>query len=417
MSNLDDTAWKKQSESLIEVQKQGTGLEKLVRSVLNWPSGKMVYDVDRGYRVQVDAVYPSLTSPQIVASVTYTNPDQRGHSNENKFQLKVGELVLLKSAYPDVKVVLVLGGAKEAWLSYVLNAFEVFFDEVICLWESGGTERLHAIAQAPSSVQPKHGTFWGQVRAERIARALTADNTPAPNSSVRYGVLDALKAQNPIVYNPTLITNEIAQLCMRRSYDLDGAEWQSYLKENWGSIEMSRNYFNPVEAAVEISLTAAGVAFEGGIARDIAVPSLLHDLGMPETKVSEDFVLFSEALNQPVYVQCKASGGGRTQHGKNIQNRTKEQTTRSILYTCSSTDGKSLHWKEKAFHWISVLDGDWGVTKAETLKYIHMLELAGYDKIFPAGSLLSPDLAVLRQGNPLIEYVTGPLKCRMLKKQ
>jgi hypothetical protein len=222
-----------------------------------------------------------------------------------------------------------------------------------------------------------------------------------------------LKAQKPIVYNPTLITNEIARLCMRRSYDLEGAEWQSYLKENWGSIEMSRNYFNPVEATVELSLTLANLAFDGGIARDIAVPSLLHDLGMPETKVSEDFVLHSDALDQPVYIQCKASGGGRTQHGKNIQNRTKEQTTRSILYTCSSSDRTTLVWNPKKFHWISVLDGDWGVTRAESLKYIHMLELAGYDKIIPAGSLLTKDLQVLRDGNPLTQYLTQTLQCRM----
>src|SRR5205085_2913963 len=107
--------------------------------------------------------------------------------------------------------------------------------------------------------------------------------------------------------NPSLIRNEIARLCMRRSFDQGGAEWRSFLRENWGSIEMSRNYFNPVEAAIEITLTEAGLDFQGGVARDVPVRSLLHDLGMTETSVSEDFVLHSEKFGQPVYIQGKAS--------------------------------------------------------------------------------------------------------------
>jgi hypothetical protein len=43
-------------------------------------------------------------------------------------------------------------------------------------------------------------------------------------------------------------------------------------------VEMSQNHFNPVEAAVELSLNMAGSVFEGG-SRDVAVLSLLHDLG------------------------------------------------------------------------------------------------------------------------------------------
>jgi hypothetical protein len=130
-------------------------------------------------------------------------------------------------------------------------------------------------------------------------------------------------------------------------------------------------------------------------------------------RVGEDFVLYSEHLKQPVYIQCKASGGGREQHGKNIQNRTKEQTTRSILYTCSSPDGLELVWKQKVFHWISILDGDWGVTRAEPLKYVHMLQMAGYDKLFAASDLVTRDLKVRGEGdNPLQDYLTNFLRCR-----
>jgi hypothetical protein len=112
----------------------------------------------------------------------------------------------------------------------------------------------------------------------------------------------------------------------------------------------------------------------------------------------------------PVYIQCKSSGGGRDQHGKNIQNRTKEQITRSIIYRCGKNDGE-IEWRRKKFHWIAILDGDWGVTKKEPLKYIHMLQLAGYDKIMSANDLLDPNCNVKRKGNPLIEYLTRYLNC------
>ncbi len=414
---MAETAWQKQSASLVQVQIQGKGLEKEVCSVLGWNGGSVVYDKTHGYKVQVDAAYPNLVEPEYIVSVTYTNPDMRGHSNENKLQLKVGELVLLKGAYPDLRVILVIGGTAEAWLKYVLNAFKAFFDEVLFLWNESDRKRLAQIGINPSSVDLMHHDFWHDVHRERISRPLAPQNTPPPCSNIRFSVIDALKNQKPTVYNPNLITNQIARLCMLRSFDLDGAEWKSYLRGAWHSIEMSRNYFNPLEAVVEITLTEAGFDYQGGVARDIPVRSLLHDLGMKETRMSEDFVLFSERFNQPVYIQCKASGGGRDQHGKNIQNRTKEQTARSIFYTASSPDGTKLIWNSKAFHWISVLDGDWGVTRSEPLKYVHMLQMAGYDRIFAASELVRDNLDVRKQDNPLALYLGQELKCRRVQNR
>ena len=113
-------AWEAQSKSLIEVQKKGGRLEKAVKESLGWDSGRVLYDVDNEYNLQMDNIYPNKEAPEIFASVTYTEPDTKGHSNENKLQLKVGELVLLKNCYPDCKMILILGGSQEAWLPYVL---------------------------------------------------------------------------------------------------------------------------------------------------------------------------------------------------------------------------------------------------------------------------------------------------------
>ena len=409
---MNGKAWEKQSKSLVEVQKRGGGLEQNVQQILGWSSGRVIYDHSYNYRLQIDAVYPNIKSPNVIVSITYTDPDTRGHSNENKLQLKIGELALLKAAYPNLRMVLAIGGSGEAWLKYVLKTFEIFYDEVLFLWREKDKKRLADIGKRPNSIELKHTDFWQQFSSAHKEYQLAPLGSPVPRCKIRYDVLDALKKQTPIVYNPDLIENPIAKLCMRRSFDLGGAEWKHYLQGNWQSIEMSRNYFNPVEATVEITLSEAGLSFEGGIARDVEVPSLLHDLGMTESSLSEDFVLYSRKLEMPVYIQCKASGGGRRQHGKNIQNRTKEQTARSIFYTSKSPDGKTLLWKKKNFHWISVLDGDWSVTTAEPLKYIHMLQLAGYDKIFCAGDLVTPSLNVKKDNNPLRIYLSDVLKCR-----
>jgi hypothetical protein len=410
--SVSGSAWSKQSASLVEVQKQGSGFESVVHGILGWPGGKVAYDPARSYMLQVDSVHIEAAHPATVVSVTYTNPDTKGHSNENKLQLKVGELALLKNAYPKIRVALVLGGTGDTWLPYVLDAFRIFYDEVIYLWTTEGVDRLKAIAKDPHLVPIRHEKLWELMRKDWATRKLVPTGTVAPMGLVRYQIADILKQQKPVVHHPSLIQNEIARLCMQRSRDCGGAEWDSYIQERWQNIEMSRNYFNPIEAAVEITLTELRLVFQGGIARDVPVPSLLHDLGMKGTSVSEDFVLHSDALNMPVYIQCKSSGGGRSQHGKNIQNRTKEQITRSIIYSCRSTKPGVIEWHPKRFHWIGILDGNWGAERRQPLKYVHMLQIAGYDKLFCANDLLTQKGNVKRGGNPLARYLVDVLKCR-----
>ena len=406
-----DDAWTRQSASLELVQQTSKQLEQTVRGLLGWKAGRLTYDINNGYKIQVDAATPSLSNPEHIVSITYTNPDTRGHSNENKLHLKLGELALLKHAYPATPVTLVIGGSKEAWLPYVLSAFAHFYDEVIFLWETGADERLRDIRADPLVTFPRNLDFWSDLAQDWNHVKLIPSGEAIPNGLVRYAVADALRDQVPKVYHPTMIKNEIARLAMQRSRQYSGTEWNHYLNDRWGWLEMSRNYFNPVEATVEISLASAGFKFRGGVAKDVPVPSLLHQIGMTETSLSEDFALHSHRLGLPVYIQCKASGGGRQQHGKNIQNRAKEQIARNILYRSSWTDS-ALQWSPKLFHWISVLDGNWGVSKSTPYKYIHMLQWAGFDAYFGASDLLNADLSVKRgDSNPLVCYLNDALDC------
>ena len=406
-----DDAWTRQSASLGIVQQTSRQLEQAVRGMLGWKTGRITYDIANGYKIQVDAATPSLSSPESIVSITYTNPDTKGHSNENKLHLKLGELALLKHAYPQATITLVIGGSEEAWLPYVLRAFAHFYDEVIFLWETGADEQLRKIRANPLVTVPRNLTFWSDLSQDWGQVELIPEGEAIPNGLVRYAVADTLRHQIPKVFHPTMIDNEVARLCMQRSRQYSGTEWDHYINGRWGGIEMSRNYFNPVEASVEISLANANLKFGGGVAQDVPVPSLLHQLGMTETSLSEDFVLYSRRLEVPVYIQCKASGGGRQQHGKNIQNRAKEQITRSIFYRSVWND-PVLQWPSKFFHWISVLDGDWGVSRSTPYKYLHMLQWAGYDAFFGASDLLDDDLSVKRgDSNPLVRYLTDTLEC------
>ena len=406
-----DDAWTRQSASLEIVQQTSRQLEQAVRGMLGWKTGRITYDIANGYKIQVDAATPSLSSPESIVSITYTNPDTKGHSNENKLHLKLGELALLKHAYPQATITLVIGGSEEAWLPYVLRAFAHFYDEVIFLWETGADEQLRKIRANPLVTVPRNLTFWSDLSQDWGQVELIPEGEAIPNGLVRYAVADTLRHQMPKVFHPTMIDNEVARLCMQRSRQYSGTEWDHYINDRWGGIEMARNYFNPVEASVEISLANANLKFDGGVAQDVPVPSLLHQLGMTETSLSEDFVLYSRRLEVPVYIQCKASGGGRQQHGKNIQNRAKEQITRSIFYRSVWND-PVLQWPSKAFHWISVLDGDWGVSRSTPYKYLHMLQWAGYDAFFGASDLLDDDLSVKRgDSNPLVRYLTDTLEC------
>lgn len=410
---MSDKAWANQAASLVEVQKYGSNLERTVRETLDWDGGRVIYDKERGYRIQVDCVYPSLSDPKAICSVTYSNPDTPGHSNENKLQLKLGELALIKNAYPDVRAILVLGGTREAWLQYVIEAFKFFYDDVVFLWDEDDAKRLLKIGEKPQTVPQRHSQFWDQLRAGWKGRVSTPHGTPPATGLVRYGVLDALISCAGVA-EPQDIKYEIARHCMLASHGAGATEWNHFRSRNWEAIEMSRSYFNPVEATTELALLHGKFSFKGGLAKDVEIPSLLHQLGMARTKLSEDFVLYSEKLKKPVYIQCKASGGGRTQHGKNIQNRTKEQVARGILYTAKAVSGRELEWREKTFHWIAILDGNWGVTKAESLKYVHMLELAGYDKLICAAELADEKFALKRRDNPLIEYLRDVLECKTI---
>jgi hypothetical protein len=404
-------AYSEQSQSLKYVQKFGPQLEKAVSRALGWNGGRIVYNNYDGtpYDLQVDCCTPTLQDPEVVVSVTYCKPDTPGHSNENKLQLKLGEVMLIKAAFPDCRSVLIIGGNKSTWLRYVLTAFNFFFDRTIVAWAKDFDKQVLEVKNDPGSIRPKHSDVWRQLKREWDQVQLWS--APPVNSSLRKSLWEFVSETGCEGELPEDIGNEVFRHCMQTAFDRHketrgrvGREWTSYLNEDWGALWQSRSFFNPAEAAIELSLSHTGFCYKGALAEDEDVPSLIHTLGGTEvdkTKVSEDFVLYSRALDRPVFIQSKSTGGGLEGHGKNIQNRTKEQLARSLFYRGRIEMGEIVV-RPKDYYWISVLDGNWGVTQKAPLKYIHMLQWAGYDFLLPADSLVSPDLA-LNPNNALIE--------------
>lgn len=404
-------AYSEQSQSLKYVQKFGPELERAVSAALGWNSGRVIYHTYEqiAYDLQVDCCTPALNNPEAVASVTYCKPDTPGHSNENKLQLKLGELMLVKAAFPNCRSVLVIGGNKETWLRYVLSAFDFFFDRTITAWSEDFDKQVLEIKAAPESITLKHAGVWGQLKAEWEQIGLWAG---APiNSGLRKSLWEQVTETGCEGELPENISNEVFRYCMQAAFNRHkqtrgrvGKEWTSYLNEDWDALWQSRSFFNPGEAAIELSLQRAGFCYRGALAQDVDVPSLIHTMGgvdVDRTKVSEDFVLYSRALDRPVFIQSKSTGGGLDGHGKNIQNRTKEQLARSLFYRGRIEHGEIV-LRPKDYYWISVLDGNWGVTQKTPLKYMHMLQWAGYDILIAADSLVSDDLELIPD-NRLIE--------------
>ncbi|HEX7313859.1 MAG TPA: hypothetical protein VF297_08050 [Pyrinomonadaceae bacterium] len=401
-------AYNEQSISLRFVQKFGPELERAVTAALNWPEGRgrVVYfhndQLTLKYDLQVDAFYPNAAEPQIFVSVTYCKPDKPGHSNENKLQLKLGELMLLKARFPEIRSVLVIGGNQGTWLPYVLKAFQFFFDRTIFAWEDGFDAAIEEVRTSPFGVQRKHAEIWQRLASEWTAVPLW-EGEPI-DSSMRESMWELISETGCEGELPEDISNDIFRHCMQAAFDRhkssrgrSGKEWSNYVNEDWEALWQSRSYVNPGEAAIQLLLEKAGLAYEGGLAKDVPVPSLIHHLGGREvdnTKVSEDFVLYSRALDRPVFIQSKASGGGKEGHGKNIQNRAKEQLARSLFYRGGLDEQGNIIIRPKDYYWIGLLDGNWGVTKKAPLKYLHMLQWAGYDMLLPTDSLVNDDMSL-----------------------
>src|SRR5438445_11166644 len=105
----DMPAYEEQSQSLKYVQKFGPELKKGVATALAWSGGRVTYYTTEqkvAYDLQVDCCFPGVAKPDAVVSVTYCKPDTPGHSNENKLQLKLGEMMLIKGVFPECRSVL-----------------------------------------------------------------------------------------------------------------------------------------------------------------------------------------------------------------------------------------------------------------------------------------------------------------------
>lgn len=171
-----------QSAALAEVQKRWGALEKAVREQAGCVKGRARYaDAHDLARLQVDGAYPNCDKPELLVSVTHTDPDKPGHSNENKFHLKLGELYLFKTFSPTVLHMLAVGITQAAWAPYVLEAFKLFFDDVPFSWDGDFLEKI----KNAQKLNTKNDAFWEAEAQRRSTIKLATDPTLAPRSALR----------------------------------------------------------------------------------------------------------------------------------------------------------------------------------------------------------------------------------------
>jgi len=411
-------AYKAQAKRLREVQRRSRILEQKIRDIFS--KAKVPIRGGQGIHVkyghfhdnadlQVDGVIPNEENPETIIFVTYTDPDKPGHSNENKLHLKLGELFLFKTFNTNLRCILVVGETKSSWLRYVLDVFTIFFDDVVFTWESNFWNKLIQSLDC----RLKNCEFWQAEKIRRDSIHLETNELMPPSSDFRSRfykeiVPNYLGVTNPNdIKHPTLRRMAIAaQKEFVRTKGKKGLLWHHLTAPNYQAIWQERSYFNPMEFTVAMVMEMRHFQYEWSV----KIPTLLRDFGIKEARSTEDFGLFSETRKLPVYIQCKASGGGEAQHGKAVMNRSKEQIARSLLYRCRK-HGEEIQSKGKNFVWIAILDGNWKIPQRYPLKYIHMLQFAGYDKIYKVNDLLEPNDLNPYENNPLNEYLEQ-IKCR-----
>lgn len=424
-------AYAAQSESLKHSNVLGDKIENYIKKVTGGKSERLFYSVTLGpvkrfgADMDSDCVLKDSKGNLVILSVTHTKPDSKGHSNENKFQLKLGELWLQKTYNPKTRVAIVVGGNQHDWLPWCLEAFKLFFDDAIFEWEKGFERKI----KNWDKIKHKHPELW---KFEQIIRKHREQNIPSklslPDSYLRDNIFHKIVPKYyQKIDSPSQIRNDILKRCMTVAHKNDSKEWKHFRrKDNTGmaidNFWEKRSFFNPSEATVEMTLTRLGNHFLGGIAEDVLVENFMTRLAkikgkfeeFNRTKMSEDFVL--KGLNKSgknvfVYIQCKSSGGGIKRHGKNIQNRTKEQIARGLLYRADlrlnpGTSSYELVTKEQDWIWVTVVDGAWHTNKTYPEKYIHMLYLAGYNFIIPADDLIGSTFN-LKYPNPLSKILNS----------
>ena len=399
-----------QGKRLREVQKRSRELEESVfRTIASLTTAKggraskvRYSDLHKLATVQVDVVVPNTEQPDTLFFVTYTDPDNPGHSNENKLHLKLGELYLFKTYNPKLRCVLVVAESEHAWLAYVLRAFELFFDRIVYTWQGDLRQKLD---ESLSSVH-RNERLWNDEARRVRSIPYTSDLEVASNSSLRADFYRKVVPNELGVKDPSAVGHPIlaamardAKATFEKTGGKQGMFWQHLSRSNYDAIWEERTYFNPMEYTVSYLLKRAMFRFKP----QFPVPYVLQQFGMSESYAKEDFAL-KAADDKDVFIQCKASGGGMAQHGKAVMNRSKEQVARSLLYR-SSREGDELRSGTKSFYWISVIDGKWRIPRRYPLKYVHMLQMAGYDRIFAASSLVQGDDLLPNDRSQLVAYL------------
>lgn len=415
MKKIFRVSYAEARKALKNTQIRGKDAESAVKTFLNKENIHYLHGKTKNYLnhpeadVEVDFILDGMDNKETFISVTHSNPLIPGHSNENKLHQKISELYLFKLANLDTRIILVVGGEIKKWAPYVLKVFEIFFDEVVYVQDRDFFGRLHNALKCDLI----NRDYWLKERKlfTKVHFLNSAYNICKRNLREEFfsKIILGLSRKSPPQY-----PNQVKNLILRKmgEANVNSIFW-SYVKQGkYAEIWQERNYFNPLEAIIELILEKNNIWFRGGLGKSVQVHhSVLHDLGFTSTRFTEDFQLFSKKLKKRIYIQCKSSSGGPNNTSKALPSRAREQIGRSILYRTTINKDKKLISNRKDYLSIYILDGLWNFPKKYPLKYVHLLQIAGADYILNGYDLVDNKLEIIK--NNELEKILITLDCEI----
>ncbi|MBV0924533.1 hypothetical protein KTS45_10015 [Halomicroarcula limicola] len=382
---------------------------------------------DRETGIQYDAYAPNESDPWIVAWATQV---KQGHFNKN-FQKNLGELLFLKSHFPDATTVMVFGtyATKDSDVSRAedyLETYSLFWDTVINVTQE---EPIEYKEVNPSDQARKAGQNALEKELDQIqSRAGYAGDKPITLPAItgfadNYTSLAKLVLQRDDWLNnfdedwflaelddlrdeyelhdvfkrfdhgltPSLVRDGLREAYysltnlsrgskMRQLVENGDLEEFYYEMFEHGNPAKRWDYFNPTEGTVYAILDQKlddDITIEWS-SNGITSDGFVHQLGILSKKYEWDIKLNGET---DIYIEVKSLSGGKGGSGPKQAGYEAHRVAGRSFLTRYALKGDNVSEKDR--HHIIVLDGYWrGPSSYENKSLDFFKQIAGFDGVY-----------------------------------
>lgn len=382
---------------------------------------------DRKTGIQYDAYAPDENDPWIVAWATQV---KQGHFNKN-FQKNLGELLFLKSNFPDAETIMVFGtyATNESSISRAedyLETYALFWDTVINVTRKEPIEYEHirssekarevgqnALEKELVQIQERDGYTENRAITLPAITGFADDYTSLAKLVLQRDdwldsfdedwflaelndLQDEYELQDEFKRFDQGLTPSLVRDGLRESYysltnlsrgskmrqlveDGDLAEFYYQMFEH-GNPAKRWDYFNPTEGTVYAILDQKlndNITIEWG-SNGITSDGFVHQLDILSKKYEWDIRLNGET---DIYIEVKSLSGGKGGSGPKQAGYEAHRVAGRSFLTRYALQGDNVSEKDR--HHIIVLDGYWrGPSSYETKSLDFFKQIAGFDGVY-----------------------------------